>query len=210
MGTSKPNAFHKEDSIILNILSALIGSVMFYSNELNNAELYFQAKHDSLTSLANRSAFIEQLSYITSLKTPHAKMAIVLIVDLNGLKKINDTFGHLAGDAAIREAATRLIALTRESDTVARLGGDEFAIIITSNEDETAAFNFQERIRHEFAKPFEFENNPIELSASIGYALYPKDAETSDQLIAVADKRMYSNKKSYYENRNYSNAKEDS
>lgn len=195
----KPRHFHQEDEIILNLLSTLIGSVMYFSNELNDNHLYHQATHDSLTQLANRSAFVEKLNSLTGQINTKKNTAAVVILDLNGLKFINDNYGHLAGDTALKEAAFILCHATRESDLVARLGGDEFALVVNSVNDKEELEIFISRVQGHFNKPFEYEGKSLSLSVSVGGALYPDDADTPEKLIALADKRMYANKRVFYE-----------
>jgi len=118
----------------------------------------------------------------------------VLILDIDGLKPINDRFGHRAGDAALREFGVRLQQVARKDDTVARLGGDEFASILQV-EDRVGALAHVRRIEQAFDAAFAHEQQPIALSASIGAAIFPDDATELEALLDTADRAMYAVKR---------------
>src|SRR5262249_16936130 len=104
---------------------------------------------------------------------------------------INDRYGHRAGDAAIREVANRLTAEVRESDTAARIGGDEFALVLTTVDSHQSARLVAERIAARCDASFEFEAANLEISASVGVALFPEDGNEPEVLIEKADQSMY-------------------
>ena len=120
----------------------------------------------------------------------------LLNLDMDGLKPINDQFGHRAGDAAIRETAQRIRRVSRQSDTVARLGGDEFAIILPDIASRDSALSHAGRVAAEIGQSFDFEGRPLELGASIGVATFPLDGTEPDALIEQADQAMYATKRS--------------
>ena len=120
----------------------------------------------------------------------------ILNLDMDGLKPINDVHGHRAGDAAIRELASRIGRSVRQSDTAARLSGDEFGIILPDIEDRRCADRFAERIAEEIRSPFNFEDRMLPLDASIGTAVFPDDGEELDTLMERADQSMYAVKRS--------------
>src|SRR6202022_4746340 len=115
-------------------------------------------------------------------KREHHPLAL-LMMDLDGFKEINDTFGHHGGDEVLRHVAARLKAQVRESDTVARLGGDEFAIILPGVVDEAAAGATATRILHALQEPLMIEGETLEIRASIGIVLFPRHAEDADTLL---------------------------
>lgn len=120
-------------------------------------------------------------------KTPSG----VLMIDMDGLKQINDSFGHRIGDAVIIEFSNRLKHVTRDSDTTARLGGDEFGVILTPLEHPEGVDAAIQRIQTELQAPFAFNDQRYQLNASIGSALIPADGLLPEEILDRADKRMY-------------------
>ena len=154
-------------------------------------QLIYQARHDDLTGLPNRLLFKERLaSEISFARRDGGKLAL-LFVDLDRFKNINDTLGHSAGDELLKEAAQRLRRYSRESDTVARLGGDEFAIILPNITGVHGTTTVAEHIVDEFEKPFVIAGHESHISASIGVAIWPTDADSSESLLMNADTAMY-------------------
>jgi len=120
----------------------------------------------------------------------------VLAVDMDGLKPINDKFGHRAGDAALRELGARLKRAARASDTVARLGGDEFGIILSAVDDRDAAEQAVRRFSEALLPgELEFEELRLPLGASVGLALFADDATELADLLDFADQAMYADKR---------------
>ncbi|HEX5305695.1 MAG TPA: GGDEF domain-containing protein, partial [Dyella sp.] len=120
----------------------------------------------------------------------------VLNLDIDGLKPINDGLGHRAGDAAIREVATRIKQGSREADTTARVGGDEFSVILTQAGSRDEIRSHTERLSALIGAPFAFESSPMLLAASIGAAIYPDDGEDISTLMESSDRAMYAAKRS--------------
>lgn len=150
---------------------------------------------DALTGLPNRELLHDRMEQAIRLarRVDQALLA-VLFIDLDRFKKINDTYGHAAGDAVLVEAANRLRGCLRESDTVARLGGDEFVVLLCnlrSTEDTTIV---AERILDACARPIPVGDNVFQISASVGVAVWPADGQTVDELLQNADMAMYSSK----------------
>jgi len=194
--SKRPNAFPYEDLELLAMMSELIAASMYHSARLGESELFQQATHDALTGLPNRALFFERLRLCLAQAERDGRRCGVLALDMDGLKPINDTFGHRAGDAALRELANRLRAVARTADTVARLGGDEFGIILSSVDDREAA----EHAVHRYGSALEnaaieFEGQVLPLKASIGLALFADDAQDLADLLDFADKAMYANKR---------------
>jgi diguanylate cyclase (GGDEF)-like protein len=195
LASPEPGFFTCEHIGILKLVSEVIAAAMFYSAKYETDELYHQATHDVLTGLANRALFYDRLRQSLSQASRQSRLMGVLNLDMDGLKFINDHFGHRAGDAAIREMASRIKRTSRASDTVARLGGDEFGVIFTEVRDRESASQSAERIAREICQPFRFEDHPIRLEASIGMALYAEDASGLEDLLEKADQRMYQMKR---------------
>lgn len=189
------DAFSDEDIQILGLMSELIASAMFNAVKFESNELYHRATHDALTGLANRALFYDRLRLCLAQGGRHGDQIGILNIDMDDLKAINDLFGHRAGDAAIKEVGLRLSQACRKNDTVARLGGDEFGIILSRVNDSNSAKEKCEQLTKNVGLPFEFENRHLNLGASIGLAIYPENGESVDELIEIADRSMYQNKR---------------
>jgi diguanylate cyclase (GGDEF)-like protein/PAS domain S-box-containing protein len=143
---------------------------------------------DSLTGLANRRAFLDRLDQAHARSRRHRTRLAVLYADVDQFKGINDTYGHAAGDAILRDVGDRLRALFRTEDTIGRLGGDEFAIVC---EDFDNSFDdLRDRVRQALAVPYLFRGQPILATVSVGVAI-PSISETAAQLLERADSLMY-------------------
>jgi diguanylate cyclase (GGDEF)-like protein len=188
--------FDESDVEILALMSDLIAASMFHAAKYETSKLFFQATHDALTGLANRALFYDRLRACLARAARERACFGILNLDMDGLKPINDTHGHRAGDAAIREFAARLKHTTRESDVAARLGGDEFGLILSRLDDRDGALTHAHRIHETMRAPFAFEQNHIALDASIGVAIFPEDGEELDALVDKADQSMYEMKRS--------------
>ena len=118
------------------------------------------------------------------------------MIDMDGLKQINDQYGHRVGDAALKEFAQRLKMVIRVQDHLARIGGDEFAIILTQLADPKLSLNVVDRINVVCDQEFIFENKNLSIRASTGVAIYPTHADSVEQLLEYADQQMYLSKRS--------------
>lgn len=195
--SAEANKFQKEDEMILGLLSEVVAAAMFHATRLESDDLLHKATHDALTDLANRSLFMDRLRNILS---SNSNQAGLLIIDMDGLKAINDSLGHRAGDAAIKELASRISMSTKESDLVARLGGDEFAVILTPLQGSDGISETIRRIELSFEREFTFEGQTIPIHASMGGASFPDDSMDLEKLIETADSRMYAAKRSHRQN----------
>jgi len=158
-------------------------------------QIAFMAHHDALTGLANRVAVARKIEEAAARLRRFGEPFSVLLLDLDRFKFVNDTLGHPAGDALLREVASRLKAVLRETDVLARLGGDEFAIIQTGEvEQRQAAGRLADRITDIIAKPFDIDGTEAHIGASIGIALAPDHATDTDSLLKMADMALYSAK----------------
>jgi diguanylate cyclase (GGDEF)-like protein/PAS domain S-box-containing protein len=155
----------------------------------------FMAHHDALTGLANRAAVTQRIEEAAALQRRRGDGFTVLLLDLDRFKFVNDTLGHSAGDALLREAAARLKALLRETDVLARLGGDEFAIIQSGeSKQREAAGALADRVIDIIGKPFDIGGNEVNIGTSIGIALAPEHGTNPDSLLKMADMALYSAK----------------
>lgn len=162
-------------------------------NRMQN-QLRQQALVDELTGLHNRRGFATLASHQLKVAKRQTTPLVVLFVDLDGMKSINDTYGHAEGDRALIDTADLLRSSLRSSDVVARLGGDEFCALLTDCEPSTAAMVI-ERVQGAVASHNDRGNRPYTLSLSIGLAAYdPERDRDIDELIERADRSMYREK----------------
>lgn len=152
------------------------------------------ASYDALTNLPNRRMFGDKLrEEITKAQRGNSNVTL-LFLDLDRFKAVNDMMGHEIGDMLLVEAATRIHACVRESDTVARLGGDEFVVLIPNVADISHLGRAAKNIVDALCHPFELNGHVAYVSASIGIASYPSDADNADKLVSCADQAMYAAK----------------
>ena len=163
----------------------------FAELEISRAALKQEASHDSLTGLANRRLFYDRLQQAIRHARRYNGRVGVLFLDLDRFKEINDSYGHHVGDAVLTEVARRLCRSVRESDSIARLGGDEFVVLLDNvcgREDcLAAAINIERAL----AEDTSFYGLAVDITASIGQALFPDDGDNEDALIRAADAAMY-------------------
>lgn len=191
----EPNFFEDQHVCILETLSQLVAASMYHAEKYEISELYRKATHDALTGLANRALFYDRLRQSLALAARRKTRVGVLNIDMDGLKAINDTYGHKAGDLAISEFAARMQQSMRDADTVARLGGDEFGVVLSDINDEKSIDIAVGRIRSQTTGPLSFDDTTLKLEASVGAAVFPDDAHEIESLLEAADCRMYDNKR---------------
>ncbi|MFA6499627.1 MAG: diguanylate cyclase [Desulfurivibrionaceae bacterium] len=158
-------------------------------------QLAHKAYHDILTKLPNRELFFDQLQKKISNAKRHQKLLVVLFIDLDDFKIINDSLGHDFGDIFLQEVAKRLEFCCREEDSVGRFGGDEFVMALGEITDTYEIKLITDRIFEVFSDPVCHQEKDMEIKASIGAAIYPLDAEESADLVKKADLAMYQAKK---------------
>jgi two-component system cell cycle response regulator len=154
------------------------------------------ALHDPLTGLPNRRLLEDRIATVLQHAARQQCKAAVMYLDLDGFKAINDTHGHACGDEILKLVAQRLVGCSRKEDTVARVGGDEFVIVMgeigaLSDAQEPAA-----KLIEAVSEAYEVNGLVLQLSTSIGIALFPDDADAVETLIAVADNALYEAKRS--------------
>lgn len=184
---------HRPVSETRNLVDALVQLVERMQDR--NSKLNHMAHHDALTGLPNRVLFLDRLTHALQLSERQSRLLSVMFLDLDGFKYINDSLGHAVGDQLLIAVADRLRTTMRESDTVARLGGDEFAILLEFFGDQNEASKMAEKIQLAFKPPFILQDREFYISTSIGIALSPTDASSSDRLIQAADAAMYEAKR---------------
>ncbi|WP_221312793.1 ligand-binding sensor domain-containing diguanylate cyclase [Granulicella aggregans] len=158
-------------------------------------KLEHMAYTDSLTGLPNRRMFTEHFRRLLALKRRQQGTFALLLMDFDDFKSINDTYGHDAGDAVLKEMAVRMSAVVRESDCLARLGGDEYGLVLGQSPDAEATEMVCQKIVESFAEPILFRGAELRTSPSIGVALYPADGKTQDRLYKTADLALYEAKR---------------
>lgn len=157
-------------------------------------QLEYQASHDMLTGLPNRTLFADRLNQAIHRASRNGHFAVVAFIDLDNFKYINDSLGHKAGDTLLMEVASRLTHCVRADDTVARYGGDEFVLILNNHYQVSSVVRVLERILEEIQRPLQIESQELRVTCSIGLSLYPSDGDDSLTLIQHADAAMYSAK----------------
>src|SRR6476469_23806 len=152
----------------------------------------FMAHHYVLTGLPNRLAIMEKIEEAVGRHRRSGDSFAVLLLDLDRFKHVNDTLGHAVGDAVLQETAMRLKASLRETDVLARLGGDEFAIVQDRQNDQRGdTSGFADRIIDIVSRPLSIEGNEVNIATSIGIAMAPEHALSSESLMKMADMALY-------------------
>lgn len=158
-------------------------------------ELRDMAHIDMLTGLLNRKIFLDRLQQAIEQAKQYRYLFAVLFLDLDRFKGVNDTCGHEAGDAVLKETARRVAAQVRKGDSVARLGGDEFGVLLSRIDTEEEAAQVARRLVEALAKPFQAGSASCDISVSIGMSIYPTHGDNVDTVLARADSAMYDVKK---------------
>lgn len=173
-------------------------SAFFTMNEIVHEKtetLTYKAHHDELTGLKNRSMVNDDLEYaLQHAKRSHSKVAVYFI-DLNKFKKINDTLGHDVGDEVLVKTSQLLTKTVRRRDNIYRLGGDEFLIIGQEITQNSGVKRLSSKLLAQFSAPMMIGTEPMDVSLSIGVAIYPDHAQQGEELIKYADIAMYEAKK---------------
>ncbi|HKJ37615.1 MAG TPA: EAL domain-containing protein [Anaerolineales bacterium] len=157
--------------------------------------LRYRATHDPLTDLPNRFLFQDRLQHVLAKSRRNKTFGAVLYLDLDGFKSINDAFGHSVGDQVLQYVGKALRSSLREEDTVARLGGDEFVALLDELKDPAEAEQVADHILRSFSKPYQVADEEINISFSIGVAIFPTDGDESHVLLQSSDAAMYQAKR---------------
>ncbi len=161
----------------------------FLEEEIGRTE--HLALHDVLTGLPNRRLLEDRMANMLERAERNHTRAAILVVDLDGFKQINDSYGHAVGDEFLREVALRLGKVVRRADTLARSGGDEFTVLVSDILQPNGAQILAQKLQMELDRPIAVRQLELRVSGSIGIAVYPEDGETADLLCARADADMY-------------------
>lgn len=148
---------------------------------------------DFLTGLTNRTFFADRLNVALSRTNRHGK-AVLMLIDLDKFKHVNDSYGHNAGDAVLQEAAKRISQCVREEDCIARLGGDEFAVVISDLKNAAIINTIANNIVERLSRPIVYNGIPFYISCSIGVSVTPKSDITQEEFVKQADLALYSAK----------------
>lgn len=173
------------------VLAALDAKSVADNALANLSEATRASQLDALTNTANRVLMIDRLHNAIALARRHGTGFAVFFIDLDDFKEVNDALGHVAGDEVLQYAAAHLQSAVRNSDTVCRYGGDEFVLLVADVAVASDAAIVAKKILAAIAQPIRVSDHELHLSASIGIALYPDDAEDAVTLISHADAAMY-------------------
>lgn len=154
-------------------------------------QIRYQANYDALTGLPNRTLLRDRLEQSLAAAHREEREIALLFVDLDRFKLVNDSLGHVAGDALLQQVAERMLALLRKSDTLARFGGDEFVVLLPEVVAGSGVVRVAEEIIAELTRPIQLAGRDCFIGASVGIALYPSDGSDADALLRHADMAMY-------------------
>ncbi len=163
-----------------------ISELKSYRRQLHSLSFF-----DTVTGLPNRALFVDRLNQALNDAAWHGQQLGLVMLDLDRFKDINDSLGHAAGDDLLKQAAQRLQQVMRGYDTVARLGGDEFAVLLPDVRHATDMGSIAQKVLGAFGLPFQVANQEVFVTASVGGAFYPADAQDADQLLQYADAALY-------------------
>lgn len=175
---------------------AIVIAGVFYTIYLhaqNYQEKLMASRRDPLTGTLNKQAFTAFVKKQLNQKKTKKRHGIC-VMDLNGFKLINDTYGHPAGDKVLIDVAHRIESVLRSSDRISRFGGDEYILFISDIEGRNDIENILSRVSDVIAEPFVYEGISINTCMASGYSVYPEDSTSYEELYEIADKRMYANK----------------
>jgi diguanylate cyclase (GGDEF)-like protein len=190
-GSRKPREtpFTNEDREYVELLAAYFARLLLMSEQ--EGQITYLAYHDSLTGLENRRRFLERVNEAaTRSQRTHRKFALMYI-DLDRFKDVNDTLGHVAGDAVLCEAGRRLRATVRSDDAAARFGGDEFAVLLAEIASPSEVEEVARRVSAELSAPYAADEREVTISASIGIAVFPEDGNSVSAVLGCADAALY-------------------
>ncbi|PXW63014.1 EAL domain-containing protein [Methylobacterium sp. B4] len=157
----------------------------------DEARIRHLALHDALTDLPNRTLLEERLGQALEAAAENGTGLALVYLDLDHFKPVNDVYGHAAGDALLVQAAKRMLAELRPTDTLARIGGDEFVVVLVHARTPEQVAETAERMIAALARPFQIEAQRVCIGASAGVALYPNDGSTAESLMRAADTALY-------------------
>lgn len=195
-----PRGFGPGDVAMIGMLTDTIAATIAHSSQYETAldrgrSLLALATLDSLTGLSNRAAFLDRLRQSIAAGKRHGDEFGLALLDMDRLKPINDTYGHAAGDAALRAFAERLKDSCRASDFPARLGGDEFGVLLQRLSGNERLDELGASLAKAVSGPVDFKATRLDVAASVGVVKYPEDGDEPDSLLERADAAMYAMKR---------------
>lgn len=189
--------------LTISAIRAPHGSITHYAAVFNDIttlvrqqeRIHFLAYHDHLTELPNRLLLLERMHQAFSSCKRHGGVIVCIIFNLDNFKTVNDSIGHEIGDLLLKEFVARILPTVRAEDTLSRIGGNEFALVFQNENDQTEhVLPVVNRLNSIIEKPFDFEAHKIYMTLSIGIALFPLDAETTEDLLKRANLALCSAK----------------
>lgn len=196
--------FSRIPVLLLFITFMIMGYLAVFMGISASSKVELQ-RYDEMTGIINRSNIVEHLARTLRISDRNNLRFALLVCDLDDFKKINDEYGHMAGDKALKHAAQSIVKVLRSTDSAGRFGGDEFLIIQRYIRDRSDVEALVTRIFEQIKEPFEVEGRVICFSLSIGVGIFPDDSKDMEILICKADKAMYEAKRTagcscvYYE-----------
>lgn len=201
----QPQNYNLAITVAYIAMGVAVSSIIMVYAEMNkalrttlkaaNRELDYLSFHDDLTGLRNRRFYDERLARSLERADRKSSGLSLIVFDLNGFKRINDTHGHGVGDLVLSSLGERLRLRIRESDLIARLGGDEFAVILEDVSEPAAAEEVARKLAATVAQPITVRKAALSVSASFGIALFPEHGSTQGELEEAADQAMYKAKR---------------
>jgi len=190
------SAEREADQRVQRALDALERAVAERTSELQEAQARAQhlADHDALTGLPNRRLLEDRLTQALALSQRNRMQTAVMFVDIDRFKAINDSLGHAAGDALLKEISLRLVNQLRLGDTICRIGGDEFVVVLPEVKRSSDVAQVAQKVIEQLAQPVPLEARELIVTASIGIAVFPEDGGDAETLIRNADAAMYAAK----------------
>jgi diguanylate cyclase (GGDEF)-like protein/PAS domain S-box-containing protein len=182
-------SYNKQDLAFIERLAALY-AVALQRKRLEDTVNQL-AYHDPLTGLPNRMLFKDRFTLALARANRYRQKIVLMVLDMDRFKDINDTLGHDAGDQLLKDFGSRLVSILRKTDTVSRMGGDEFVLLLPEAIDAENVANVAQKILGAASKPFILHDREVRITASIGIAIYPEDGEDIETLLKHADIAMY-------------------
>jgi diguanylate cyclase (GGDEF)-like protein len=177
------------------VVCAFVAAAAGVFLNLRVGSAHSEALRDPLTGLPNRALLDDRIEQAFRRSRRSAEPFTLVAIDLDGFKDVNDVRGHRAGDIVLKTLARRFEAVVRAADTVARVGGDEFVVLSLGTGSDERAAALVGRLRHALRKPVKVDGASVEIDGSIGWAVYPGDGSSAEDLLAQADQQMYATKR---------------